>query len=290
MTQSNLCSVAQLEAKLDSSDLVIIDGSWNMPASGRDPYKEYCSSHIKGAMFFDIDQISAPVNGLPHMLPTPEQFEQSVTQMGISNDSDIVIYDTAGLFSAARVWWTFKVFGHKRVQVLDGGFPAWLKAQTNDSNITSIDERLPPQISRSLYRAEINETFLATRDVLIGNIETNEFLILDARSAGRFTGAEPEPREGLRSGHMPNSQSLPFERLINQGCLKSSETLTEIFAEYGLDAAKDDRPIITTCGSGVTAAIISLALAEAGFSLHKLYDGAWCEWASNESSIVLMSV
>ena len=290
MTQANLCSVAQLEAKLASPDLVIIDGSWYMPASGRDPYKEYCSSHIKGSMFFDIDQISAPENGLPHMLPTPQQFEQSVTQMGIRNDSDIVIYDTAGLFSAARVWWTFKVFGHKRVQVLDGGFPAWLKEHANDSNISCIDERLPTQISQSQYRAEINETFLATRDVLIGNIETNEFLVLDARSSGRFSGAEPEPREGLRSGHMPCSQSLPFERLIDQECLKSVDALTAIFAKYGLDAAKDDKPIITTCGSGVTAAIISLALTEAGFSLHKLYDGAWCEWASNESSIVLTSI
>ena len=187
MTQSNLCSVAQLEAKLASTDLVIIDGSWYMPASGREPYKEYCSSHIKGAMFFDIDQISAPENGLPHMLPTPQQFEQSVAQMGISNDSDIVIYDTAGLFSAARVWWTFKVFGHKRVQVLDGGFPAWLKTHTNDLTISRFDGRVPPQVSHSAYYAEINETFLATRDVLIENIETSEFLVLDARSVGRLS-------------------------------------------------------------------------------------------------------
>ena len=176
------------------------------------------------------------------------------------------------------------------MQVLDGGFPAWLKTHTNDLTISRFDGRVPPQVSHSAYYAEINETFLATRDVLIENIETNEFLVLDARSVGRFNGAEPEPRAGLRSGHMPCSQSLPFERLIDQGRLRSVEALTEIFADFGLDAAKDNKPIITTCGSGVTAAIISLALTEAGFSLHKLYDGAWCEWASNESSIVLTSV
>ncbi len=284
-----LCSAEELKIKLaseaDSPALRVIDASWYMPAANRNCRAEFLAKHIYGAVFFDIDQVCDRASSLPHMLPTAEQFAEAVTMLGIDSQSEIVVYDTAGLFSSARVWWMFKLFGHDNVRVLDGGLPAWIAAggKVADAQIESA-----PRASKS-FKVGFNETLLADKDVLIKNAESGEYLVLDARSAGRFDGAEPEPRRGLASGHMPKSYSLPFNTLIHQGKLKSKVELLAIFANFGLTPETDDKPIITSCGSGVTAAVVTLALVQAGFAMHKLYDGAWAEWASAGDTTILVS-
>lgn len=285
MQRSNLISVQELQGSLDHSNLIVLDCSWFLPASMRDVQAEFQHTRIRGAAFFDIDQISDTASHLPHMLPSVEYFESAVTGLGVATSSHVVVYDTAGLFSAARVWWMFKVFGHRKVQVLNGGLPAWLDA---DGATDSGSET--PQIAKIVqYKAHFDETFLADQDVLKKNSKTGEYLVLDARAKKRFTGEAPEPRADLPSGHMPNSKSLSFDRLIENGHLKPVSQLKSIFDEYGLQQPDggDDTKLITSCGSGVTAAIVTLALSESGFGLQKLYDGAWSEWAALSDTVVL---
>ncbi len=288
MSHSNLCGVERLKQKIGSQTVRLLDGSWFMPASNSDAHQEFIEARIPGAMFFDIDQVCDQRSSLPHMLPTAEQFANVATELGISNSDEVIVYDSVGLFSAARVWWMFKLFGHDNVRVLDGGLPAWRAAGqeiesdriVKNTNDAVLDGKKP-------FKASINETFLVDRNVLIKNIESAEFLVLDARSYGRFTGTQAEPRQGLESGHMPRSVSLPFDQLLRNGRLKTKSELLKRFSEYGLDASNNDTAIVTSCGSGVTAAIITLALNEAGFGMHKLYDGAWAEWASSPDATVL---
>jgi thiosulfate/3-mercaptopyruvate sulfurtransferase len=269
MNTRPLVSVDWLHDHLENATVSIIDASWHMPASGRDARAEYVAGHIPGAVLFDIDAHSGPSH-LPHMMPAPESFARAVGDMGISHEDQIVVYDSLGLFSAARVWWMFRYFGARQVFVLDGGLPAWQRAgyalKTGNSHVEAMDFKVGDS---SCVIADASDVLRACRN--------GDRQILDARSEARFFGREPEPRQGLRSGHVPGSRCLPFVDLIDNGYLKSNDQLRELLAARGIT---DDSRVITTCGSGVTAAIISLALECIGVTDVALYDGSWSEWGA----------
>ena len=272
---SNLVSTATLEADLNSEWLVVFDASWHLPAPGqpvRNAREEYLDCHIPGAIFADIDELSDQQSSLPHMLSSASAFEAQMRSLGMYKNSQVVVYDTHGLFSAARLWWMLRTFGHDQVRVLDGGLPKWIEESRRVAS---------GEVTPSL--GDFTGRYIPSRVASLDEIHKAE-LVLDARSAGRFQGVAPEPRPGLPSGHMPNARNLPFDRLIRDARLRSREELKEIFAEVGV---RDDQPIITSCGSGVTAAIISLALAEVGHCLNSLYDGSWTEYAQKCPSEVV---
>jgi len=275
--KSELCSVDELKLLIRQNKVNVLDSSWYLPSQCVDCLSEFEKGHIPGAQFFDIDVISDQQSNLPHMLPKAKQFSSQVSALGISNNSHIVVYDSAGLFAAARAWWTFKVFGHDNVRVLDGGLPAWVKEngeleqQTRSTQTTN-------------YTAEINSNLIADKATLIKNISSKHYAVLDARPTERFLGTAPEPRPGLPSGHMPESISLSATSLVSQGRLQSRNELQRMFSKININPST---PLITSCGSGVTAAIITLALAESGFGLNKLYDGSWAEWASADDTLIL---
>jgi thiosulfate/3-mercaptopyruvate sulfurtransferase len=255
-----------LKALMDKEAVKIIDGSWAL--DGTDMHALYQGEHIPGAQFFDIEAISDKTSALPHMAPSPAQFAEAVGRMGISETDHVVVYDRLGLFSAARVWWTFKLMGHDKVQVLRGGLPGWITAGM--SVTASMSEPAPAIFTP----APVTEKIISLKG-LKAVLEGKSALILDARPKARFDGTVAEPRAGLRSGHMPGSHSLPFGELIESGALKPRKALDAVLDAYNVDQA---HPIITTCGSGVTAAIISMALHETGHTGNRLYDGAWAEW------------
>ncbi len=259
-----------LAIKLTSDQLVVLDGTWFLPNSNRDARAEYTEGHIPGARFFDIDAISDQSSSLPHMVPTAEAFSRSVEGLGISNESKIVVYDAQGLFSAARVWWLFRTFGHQDVAVLDGGLPAWLSA-----GLAVTDE--VSEIQPGSYHAELNANLVVNLPGMQQRVQDQNAVILDARPATRFTGEAPEPRPELESGHMPGAVSLPATDLLDQGQLKQVAELQFLFESLAITEAS---PVVTSCGSGVTAAIITLALEHCGLGMHQLYDGSWTEWAS----------
>jgi thiosulfate/3-mercaptopyruvate sulfurtransferase len=264
-----LVSTGWLAAHLDDPDLRILDASWYMPATGRDARAEYDEGHIPGARFFDIDEISDARSDLPHMAPPPEKFIARLRAMGVGDGHQVVVYDGAGLFSAARVWWLFRLMGKQDVAVLDGGLPKW-RAEGRP-----LDD-LPPFV-RDRHMTVQRQAHLV-RDVtqVAAAAKLNDHEILDARSPGRFAGAEPEPRPGMRAGHIPGSKNVHYATLLNaDGTMKDPNALRDVFAAAGADLSK---PVITTCGSGVTAAIISLALERVGHKDHSLYDGSWSEW------------
>ncbi|MCO5128187.1 MAG: 3-mercaptopyruvate sulfurtransferase [Rhodobacteraceae bacterium] len=264
-----LVSTDWLESHLAAPDVVVIDASWYLPDSGRDPRAEYMAAHIPGARFFDIDDISDQRSDLPHMAPPPEKFISRMRAMGIGDGHQIVVYDGSGLFSAARVWWTFRLMGKTDIAVLDGGFPKW---QAEGRPV----EDMPP-VLRDRHITVSRQAHLV-RDVtqVAAAAKLCDHEIVDARSAERFRGEAPEPRPGLRSGHIPNSKNLPYTRLLNADkTMKSVSDLRTAFEEAGVDLRK---PAITTCGSGVTAAILSLAMERLGKVDHSLYDGSWSEW------------
>ncbi len=242
----------------------LIDGSWSL--DGTDMRALHDQAHIPGAVFFDIEAISDHASGLPHMAPSAAVFAEAVGAMGISAGDTVVVYDQQGLFSAARVWWTFRLMGHEDVRVLRGGLPAWRAA---GFTVTDAVGELVPVAYTPVFRPDKVLDLKGLREVL-----GHGPLVLDARSAARFEGTAPEPRAGLRSGHMPGSRSLPFGELIRDGALKPADELRTILEGKGADGST---PVITSCGSGVTAAIISLALAEIGRE-SVLYDGSWAEW------------
>ena len=264
-----LVSTSWLLKHLKDPDLRILDGSWYLPKMNRNGFEEYNQKHIPGARFFDIDEISDSNNELPHMVPSAQKFISRMKAMGIGDGHQIVVYDGQGIFSSARVWWMFKLFGKNNVAVLDGGLPKWTSESNPTDNIKPIlrERHITVQYQASLIRD-------VTQVAACSKLSTAT--ILDARSVSRFKGEEEEPRPGLRSGHIPGSKNLHYEILLNRdGTMKSQNLIREILTDHGIDTTK---AIITTCGSGVTAAILNLALEIAGYKNHSLYDGSWSEW------------
>jgi thiosulfate/3-mercaptopyruvate sulfurtransferase len=263
-------TTAALAAQLGDADLVVIDATWFMPAAQRDAGAEHAERHIPGAVFFDIDAISDDETPLPHMLPTAAAFTAHARRLGVNPDSEIVIYDAQGLFSAARVWWTFRAMGHANVRVLDGGLPVWLaeRRPVETGQRTPLSGRFEARLDAGLVR-----DLARVRAALAGRGEQ----LLDARSAERFRGEAPEPRPGLRSGHMPGALNLPFDEVLADGRLLAADALEQRFRAAGVDLA---RPIVTTCGSGVTASVLALALARLGAWRTAVYDGSWSEWGA----------
>ncbi len=262
-----------LASHLGAPGLIILDGSWHLPTAGRDAKAEYLAEHIPGALFFDIDDLVDEKSKLPHMLPPTPKFASRMKKMGIGDGMKIVVYDSYGLFSAARVWWTFRAMGHKDVAVLNGGLKKW-KAEGRP-----LDDGAPvPRTARHFTPLQNNELLRDLEDMK-GYAAKKNMQIVDARPAGRFEGKDPEPRPGLRQGHIPGSKNVPSSMIVNaDGTLKSREDLAKIFKEAGINPAN---PVVTTCGSGVTASMLSLALAVLGQTNAAVYDGAWAEWGQD---------
>lgn len=261
-----------LAEHLQSPDVVILDGSMHLPTSGRNARAEYQAEHIAGALYFDIDEVADKRNPLPHMLPPSVQFASQVKAMGIGDGLRIVVYDSEGLYSAARVWWMFRTMGHTDVAVLNGGLKKW-KAQ----GLPVTDEPTLPRQPRH-FTPRVNRVLVRDVDDVKSMIGHKDIQIVDARAAPRFAGAVPEPRAGLRSGRIPSSRNVPFTTLINgDGTLKTVAELASIFAAAGVDI---DRPVIASCGSGVTAGVIAFALAQLGRPDAAVYDGSWSEWGA----------
>ncbi len=266
---SNLVSTAWLAAHLNDANLVVLDATWHLPNLQRNAFEEYESAHIPGARFFDLDKTSDQTSPLPHMLPTASDFAFAMQRFGVGNTSHVLAYDSYGLFSAARCWWMFKVFGHEKVSVLDGGLKKWLA----EGRATSRGQPSPPTISQ--FSATLKPHMVRNSD----EVATTSAQIVDARSPARFRGEEPEPRPGVKPGHIPGAHNLHYARLLTaEGMLKPQAQLAEAFASTGIDPQK---PVITSCGSGVTAAIITLALTQLGASNHALYDGSWAQWGAS---------
>jgi len=264
-----LVSTDWLAAHLGDPDLRVLDGSWYLPDQGRNARAEYDAGHIPGARYFDIDDISDQRSALPHMAPPPEKFISRMRAMGVGDGHQVVVYDGMGIFSAARVWWLFKLMGKTDVAVLDGGLPKW-KAEGHPL------EDMPPVV-RDRHITVQRQSHLV-RDVaqVAAAAKLGDWQIVDARAAARFRGDAPEPRPGLRAGHIPGSKNLPFMELLNpDATMKDLPALKSAFEGAGIDLAQ---PVITSCGSGVTAAVLSLALERLGHPRHALYDGSWSEW------------
>jgi len=266
-----LVSTEWLSAHLKDPDLRLLDASWYLPAMERDARGEYDAGHIPGARFFDIDEISDHRSELPHMVPPVEKFMSRLRAMGVGDGHQVVVYDGAGLFSAARVWWLFRLMGQANVAVLDGGFPKWQAEGRAVEDMPPVirDRHMTVRVQNHMVR-DVTQVSAASK---LGGHE-----IIDARAAARFRGDSPEPRQGLRAGHIPGAKNVPFTTLLNaDGTMKPADTLRATFEAAGVDLAK---PAITSCGSGVTAAVLSLALERIGKSDHALYDGSWTEWGA----------
>jgi thiosulfate/3-mercaptopyruvate sulfurtransferase len=268
-----LVTVDWLAEHLTAPDVKILDGSWYLPQMTRNAEREFLEAHVPGAVFLDLDEISDSDSPYPHMLPTPEKFSSCMKRLGIGDGHHVIVYDGAGLFSAARFWWMFKTMGHENVSVLDGGIPKWIAAgQKTDAGESTSSARHHTARPNNTIRRDISDM----KHIL----ETGHEQVVDARSQGRFAGTDPEPRPELSSGHMPGSFSIPFGILLNEdGTLKAPPELTRIFESAGVDLMQ---PIVTTCGSGVTAAIPYLALTVLGHRKIALYDGSWSEWAATD--------
>ena len=264
-----LVSTDWLAAHMKDSDLRILDASTYLPGVDRDGRTEYDAVHIPGARFFDIDDVSDGRSDLPHMVPPIEKFMSRVRAMGVGDGHQIVVYDGSGLFSAARVWWLFRLMGQNNIAVLDGGLPKWIAEGREVEDLAPVirDRHMTVRFQNQMVR-DVTQVSSASK------LGTSQ--IVDARAAARFRGESPEPREGLRAGHIPNSRNVPFTDLLNDDkTMKTPDQTRGIFESAGVDLK---RPIITTCGSGVTAAVLGLALERMGYDMWSLYDGSWAEW------------
>jgi thiosulfate/3-mercaptopyruvate sulfurtransferase len=270
MSGSPLCTTADLEAHLGDHALAVIDASWYLPSDRRDARAEYLAAHIPGAVFFDIDAIADTSAGLPHMLPKPGPFAAAMGALGLSETMRYVVYDGAGLYSAARVWWTLRTYGVRDVSVLQGGLPKW---RAEGRRVESGEVSRPP----ATFTPHLDSAAVADVQTVRRAIAGGEAQVVDARFAGRFRGDAPEPRPGVRSGHMPGSLNLPYSEVIADGQMRPAAEIRSVFERAGVDPKK---PAITLCGSGVTAAILSLAAEVAGGPSTSLYDGSWTEWGS----------
>ena len=278
MFQDPTLSTAWLAAHLEDPGLVVIDATWFMPGTPRDARAEHAERHIPGAVFFDIDEVSDHSIPLPHMLAPAADFAVHARRLGVEADSRVVIYDAHGIFSAPRVWWNFRAMGHENVFVLDGGLPKWI---AEGHPVESGWPQRPHGEFKAHYQAGLVRDLDLVRAALAGGTEQ----LVDARPAARFTGETPEPRPGLRSGHMPGARSVPSASVITaEGTLTDAASLERIFTEAGVAL---DRPITTTCGSGVSAAILALALARLGRLDVAIYDGSWSEWGGRSDTPVV---
>jgi thiosulfate/3-mercaptopyruvate sulfurtransferase len=265
-----LVSTQWLEDHLDAPDIVVVDGSYFLSTMNRNAREEYLAAHIPGAVFLDIDEVKDRGSALPHMLPTPEVFSSAMRHLGIGDGQTIVVYDGLGLFSAPRVWWMLRTFGVREVYILDGGMPKW-KAEGRPIDFGEV-RRTPRHFTARFNRGAVADAADVQKALADPQIQ-----VVDARSAGRFAGTAPEPRPGLKSGHMPGALNLPWEHIVKDGRLVSTGEIRKAFADAGVDI---NRPVVTTCGSGVSAAILWFALDAIGKEPKALYDGSWTEWAS----------
>jgi thiosulfate/3-mercaptopyruvate sulfurtransferase len=271
----SLVNVDWLEQRLHEPGVRVVDASWHLPTSGRHAGEEFLAAHIPGAVFLDIDRVADTGSDLPHMLPEPEQFAEAVGRLGIDNDTDVIVYDTLGLFSAARAWWMFRAFGHDRVAVLDGGLPAWRERELPL-------EAGPAHPEPARFEAVAPGSAVWTMADIRRNLDSAEAVVLDARPPGRFAGEDPEPRPGVASGHIPGSRNVPFGAVLDahSGCVLPVERLRELFRPV------DDRPIVCSCGTGVSACVLAFALHRLGRDDVAVYDGSWTEWAGDSRNPV----
>ena len=269
-----LVTTQWLADHLDAPDLRIVDATYFLPGTGRDPRAEYAEEHIPGAQFFDIEEISDEKNPLPHMQPPQEKFASRMRKMGIGDGNRVIVYDTHGLFSAPRVWWMFRAFQHTDVAVLDGGLPKW-KAEGRP-----VTDEIPLLTERH-FTARLDNMLVRTVSQVARNLDSGKEQFLDARSPGRFAGTDPEVRPGLRAGHIPGSLNVPLTALINpeDKTLKKGDALRAVFKDAGVNL---DKPLATTCGSGVTACGVALGLYLLGHDRVPVYDGSWTEWGARE--------
>lgn len=266
-----LVSTEWLASHLDDPDLVIADASWYLPQAKRDPHAEYQVAHIPDAVFFDIEALSDPSTGLPHMMLPPPRFARAMEQLGIGNDAFVVFYDGAGIYSAPRALWMLRAMGHDKVAVLDGGLPAWRRENRPLTHA-------PSQRRQARFAPHARPELVRDFNAMTANLASKGEQVVDARSPTRFRGEEEEPRPGVRPGHIPGSRNVYYADVVSpDGTMRDKDELQHLFAERGVDLAK---PVVTSCGSGVTAAILSLALDIAGSKTHALYDGSWAEWGA----------
>jgi thiosulfate/3-mercaptopyruvate sulfurtransferase len=270
---TSLVSTEWLSQNMSAPDIRLVDASWYMPADNRNPKAEFDACHIDGAVFFDVDDLSDTDNPLPHMVPSPEKFSSRMRKLGIGDGNRIVIYDNSGVRSSARAWWMIRLFGHTDVSILDGGLQKWVAEGRPTSDLPS-----PPKERH--FTSRMNSLMVREKAQVRRNLETNKEQVLDARATPRFEGAVEEPRPGLRSGRIPGSLNLPFNQLYNDdGTLLDGPTLQAAIEGAGIDMKK---PVITSCGSGITACVLAFALHLVGHRFVSVYDGSWTEWGLDE--------
>lgn len=265
-------STEWLGENLGKPGIRVVDGSWHLPPTGRKGPDEFAQAHIPGAVFFDLDVVNDATSPYPHMLPKAEDFAKAVGAMGISNDDTVVVYDQLGLFTAPRVAWMFRLYGARDVRILEGGLPRWVSEGRAVSDAA-------PSPSPALFEAKLDASAVASLPDVLATLKSDSAQVVDARPAARFAGSAPEPRPGVRAGHMPGSLNLPFPEVVENGALKSPEAVRAALESAGIDPAK---PVVCSCGSGVSAVLIGMAMARAGVEVQAIYDGSWAEYGARE--------